>query len=368
MITTHFFNLNQHAMKNLTLKLAIVAIAIFAGFGASAQQPWEAVGFNVRGDYNRSDTTVAVYDKVTIGKFMPFWVYPSVAYNPSYVAPSNVAPYTPIASIATADVLSTFDWYMSSGAAAMSTQNASKNYVEASWSSIGVKKLAVVEAPASGVCAGLATRFDITVINEPSLTIVGAGANYGLNNIISSACDAALPIAANHTTAIDVNFVNPADADEYPYYLNMTYAVYNVNKLSLTGTFPNVAGVLDIADADVVALADDDKFKGVVALNDVNGKLNPYPIAAGTALKASQRYEVKNNKITVYVLNYTNANGKISRKSDYIDARLGNWDAATDIDKFTFYPTAATAVAKYIISFPTPVTGPIYHIANNFAF
>ena len=369
-------------MKNLTLKLALVAVATFIGFGASAQTPWTA--FATRGDYTRSDTTIAVYDKVTVGKSMPFWVYPSVAYNASYVAPTNATPYTPTTGVGgiTTNVISGFAWTSFSGAsevvldaettvaADFTSAGALNNYVEASWSTTGLRSLKVIETPVGGICAGTAIRFNISVIPEPSLSINGAVTAFGLTTVISAKCDAALPLAANHTTAVGVTFTNPADADEYPYYLNMTYKVYNLDKLSGTGTIPNVAGVLDYTNIDLsAALADDAKFNGVILASAANGKTNPYSLTAGTEIKpAATRFEVKNSKITIYVLKYTNANGKISRKSDYLAAAAGNWDATTDVDKFSFYPTAATAVEKYIISFPAPVTGPIYHIANSFGF
>ncbi len=357
MLIENFTNLNSHAMKNLTLKVALVAVATFIGLTASAQ-PWLAT----QGDYTLGDTTAIANNKVTVNKAMPFWVYPSVAYNPAYVAPSNATPYTPVASI-TANVLSSFSWYQSSGAGAMTQANAAANYVELSWNTVGVKKIAVTETPAGGaVCEGKAIRYDINVIDVPAASISNAVTNtYGLNNVIAAACDG----DASLTTAIDINLTN-AD-EEAPYDVNLGYKVYTIDALDGSGNIPHTGTVLDNAAAGV---ADYTASSSVTVLGQdgatVPSATNPIVINASPVV-GSQAYSIQNSKITVYEFTYNNLNGKVSRASDYLAARTGSW-SATDFGNFTYYPTVAANTKYYIIAFAKPVTGPIYHIANNFAY
>ena len=361
MITKHFINLNQHAMKNLTLKVAVVALAMFAGFGANAQTPWTAAGFATRGDYTRTDTAAIINNKVTINKSMPFWVYPSVAYNPSYVAPTATK-YTPVADIV-ANVLSSFAWYQSTGTGVMTQANANKNYVELSWNQIGTKKIAVTETPTGGVvCPGKAIRYDIEVIDVPAANISNATTTtYGLNNVMASGCEG----DASLTTAININLSNANE--EAPFHVNLGYGVYTVDAVDISGNIPNAANILNTGAAgvtDYTASSTVDVFGQDLATTP--SASNPIKINASPVV-ASQAYSVQNSKITVYEFIYNNLNGKISRASDYLAARTGSW-TATDYANFSYYPAVAAAQRYYVVVFPKPVTGPIYHIANTFAY
>ncbi|KAF5073324.1 hypothetical protein DSECCO2_193020 [anaerobic digester metagenome] len=351
-------------MKRSTLsKLALTLVAAFVFVGANAQ-PWSNA---TEGDYTRSaanpitnPASVTFTDKVTINKTMPFWVFPSVAYNPDYVTTGFTTNYTTSAQIVL-NVVSSFAW---TAGVDGTTSAANKNYVEITWSSVGDKTISVIETPAAGICPGDAVYFGVKVINEPSASIDGANVELGLNNVISRACWSA---TAPHNVAINTTLAN-AD-EEYPYHFNVTYEVFNVDGLDAAGELPNAAGVFDAANADVTDItgATTVNVRGSVTPAANPSDANPIILAAGNELVASQDYVVQNNKITVYRITYNNVNAKISRKSDYLAARAGTW-AATDYANFSYYPAAPAATAKYIVSLPIPVTGPIYHIANNFAY
>jgi len=358
MLIKNFTNLNSHAMKNSTLKVALVAVATFIGFTASAQ-PWHAT----QGDYTLGDTTTIVNNKVTINKAMPFWVYPSVAYNPAYVAP-NATHYTPVASI-TANVLSSFTWTLNvpANGAVMTQTNANNNYVELSFDKTGVQKIGVVETPAGGgVCPGKMIRYDVNVIDVPAANISNAvSTTYGLGNVIAAACDGDATLA----TTIDINLSNANE--EAPYYVNLGYKVYTVDALDGSGDIPHSGTVLDNVAAGVT---DYTASSSVTVFGQdgttVPSATNPIVINA-TPVVGSHAYSIQNSKITVYEFTYNNLNGKVSRASDYLAARAGSW-SATDFGNFTYYPTVAANTKYYIIAFAKPVTGPIYHIASNFAY
>lgn len=354
-------------MKRSTLsKLALTLVAAFVFVGANAQ-PWSNA---TEGDYTRSaatpitdPATVTFTDKVTINKAMPFWVFPSVAYNPDYVTTGFGSNYTTSAQIV-ANVVSSFAWTAGLDG---TTSAANKNYVEIAWSTTGNKTISVIETPAAGICPGEAVYFGVNVIDVPSASIdvhATAPSALGLNNVISSAC---WSTAVAHNVAINTTLAN-AD-EEYPYHFNVTYEVFNVDGLDATGELPNAAGVFDATNTDVTDITGTTtvNVRGSVTPTANPSDANPIILAAGNELVPSQNYAAQNDKITVYRITYNNVNAKISRKSDYLAARTGTW-AATDYANFSYYPAAPAAAARYIISLPTPVTGPIYHIANNFAY
>lgn len=366
--------------KQNLLKLAFTMMAMVFMTGAMAQTNTGQWGANATvGDYVRSNGTpitnpadalvTSPTDKITVNKSMPFWVWPSASYNPDF-------DYTSIGSAITnivTGVVSDFAWvsagstitsYYSDGTST-DDGNGIKNYVEISWNTTGNKVIEVTETPSSALCPADPVYFGVSVIDVPSATIVGANSALGLDNVISSACwDASTP----HSVAVNVTLPNAAEV--YPYHFNVTYEVFNVSSLDGSGELPNDgSNVFNDAAAGVSPIAIGD---GTVHIYGQDGAAyptagNPRILAAGTELVAAQDYKVQNNMITVYRLTYNNVNARISRKSDYIAARTGTW-TATDYGNFSYYPTVAANTAKYIVSLPTPVTGPIYHIPNTFAY
>lgn len=333
--------------KQNLLKLAFTMLAMVIMTGAMAQTntgQWAEPGNDELGDYVQSEAN----DKVTVGKSMPFWVWPSAAYNPDFDPSGIGASYSTVAQI-TANVISSFAWGVDGGTSA----NETANYVEISWATTGSKTVEVTETPSSALCPAGPVYFGVSVIDVPSATIVGANSALGLDNVISSACwDASTP----HSVAVNVTLPNAAEV--YPYHFNVTYEVFNVSSLDGSGELPNDgSSVFNDAAAGVSPIAIGD---GTVHIYGQDGAAyptagNPRILAAGTELVAAQDYKVQNNMITVYRLTYNNVNAGISRKSDYIAARTGTW-TATDYGNFSYYPTVAAKTAKYIVSLPTPVT------------
>lgn len=363
MITKHFINLNQHAMKNLTLKVAVVALAMFAGFGASAQ-PWTATSGNYTAG---TDTTGGVAGMTagsyfTVNKPMPFWVWPSVAYNPDYVGAGALSPngFNIVANI-TANVVSPFAW-----TATDLTPAATGNYVELTWLTPGDKIITVRETPI-GVCSGVPTQYKVLAVGVPTIKLATGATVKTIPNVVASGCEGD-PALANYVVGITF----PTANETYPYNLAMTYKVYTVDALSITGDI-NPADFTAVATPTFSAITG--KF-GAANAGTVN---NPVEIAAGTTLVASHTYATEAvasvPKITIYEFDVTGWNGLISRKSDYVAFRTADIDMnpltigpAGNVDNFTYYntPVAGDATKNYIIVYPKPVTGPIYHIANSF--
>lgn len=381
MITKHFINLNQHAMKNLTLKVAVIAVAMFAGFGAFAQNNkgltaaggggW--IDYQTIGKYNRSasDTTVfydytavTYNDSITVGKTMPFFVWPSAAYNPTWnpgLVFANVN-YPNQVELETG-VVSDFQWKGGASYATLANLGGLiKNYVEIALpAAAGNYMIQVTETPKSGVCSGRPVYFGVKTVIAPSasFTLSTTPTLYGLDSILVSACggNAAL------TTA-----VGAISDDANPFHVNLGFKVYNVSALDGSGNI-DLLTATDITNVMVGAAYPNRIVKGVDGVLTPSAT-NPIVVPTkATPIIASQAYDVRNAMITVYEFTFHGLSGKISRKSDYLAARAGNW-TATDYANFSYYDVATPTTGEkyYIVAFPKPVTGPIYHIANTFAY
>ena len=181
MKTKYFTNLKSHAMKNLTLKIALVAVATILGLNGFAQTNTGSAQWTVQTTVNDYVSTAG--NKVTVGKTMPFWVWPSAAYNPDF-------DYTAIPTFATEaqisnNVLSTFAWSATGTAPVVTTTN--DNYVTIQWpvADIGAQTISVTETPASGVCPATPVTFAVTVIGAPDFTITTGASTFGLTNEIT---------------------------------------------------------------------------------------------------------------------------------------------------------------------------------------
>jgi len=286
-------------------------------------------------------------DKVTINQPMPYWVIPSPVHNPAWVAPAG--PYATQAQIeqnvGPDNLQSTFAWT----ATGLAPVAAGTNYVEYTFATTGSKTITATEtaAAAYGGCAASTVTFFVTAINPPFARINETfNTVLGVSDVIGNGCGTV-------NTNIDVLFDNASE--EFPYHIVPTIIATNydlngagtglINPAVVTGSIP-------------------------VALQITAADNTPISLAAAGELIASKGYTPINNKITVYEINLAKWNAKVSRKSDYVALRAGSLDN-TRPDSYKYY-TAATSgqpaldktIARIIVM-PTPVTGPIYHIANS---
>lgn len=336
----------------LNLALSLVAIFIFAGAKAQTNTgQWAANG-------TINEYTNAAGNKVTYGKAMPFWVWPSAAYNPNFNF--AIGAYASPATITT-NVTSAFAWSATGAPTIVPFQVAAvdRNYATFSWplAAVGTQTITVTETPASGVCPATAVTYDVNVIDEPSFTITTVASKFGLTNLIQSNCWAAV---GNNTTAIPFA-VGTADED-YPYAFYLDYKIFTVDGLDVSGNVPVTAGDLNTGGAGVTAVAYDSRVNGVVAgVPTTTG--NPITVGSGTNLIPSTDFPAVGNKITVYEFALAGYNAKVSRTSDYLAKAITTNAIRDNWGTYTQYGTAAK---YYIVALPTPVTGPIYHISNSF--
>ena len=314
-------------------------------------------------------------DKVTNAKALPYWVFPSPVHNPTWAIPGTT--YAAQGTIEQgAALLSTFGWTLTGGTGASTTNyvdvtpNASTSFAAITTAQLS---LSVVETPAAayGGCGGTAVNFYSTIINPPFAKITTGAAAVG-STIggagywrIASGCES-LPAL---TTNIAISFDNTQE--EFPFYMRLIYNVYNP---TILGTDITLGAPLAAASFPAGL-----RPQSAVVGGDANQTTNPmrFLVAGGytpSIFAAPVTFTAVNNNITVYEFDLNSWNGKISRKADYLAWRTAGAAPAINSANYTWYTNAAiantfdaTAFIKkgYVIVYPKPVTGPIYHIANS---
>lgn len=336
-----FFNLNQHAMKNLTLKALAFAGAMMMG-AASMAQPAQA-------DFSLISAQAST-TYVTLDKSVPVYATPDPIYHPTWAFPST-------------NLTAGFTWVFTSAnfgtEITLNQAVALPNYVTITGNTVGGPYAVNVKetAPAAfGGCSDAGLNFNVVVTGKPTAAMTG-----GL--VAAWIVD---PVTATGTTAhicgdvaagenLTVAFTEagaPAAFASYAYLVQKR--VVNID----------VAGV-EIAPAPVVTSISDRttaaKFApgaGMVetiatgALSTINSKRTKYTF---TISKASNLPALTADGIV----------SAISHKSDYVLANAAGIPAVASVTTYPF--TAGSTTVEYIVN-PTPVTGPVYHISNSFAF
>lgn len=314
------------------LKPAIILLAFFIFAGASAQGD--------PADY-RAISDDAGISYVTLDATIPLYVTPDPVYHSAWTAISN-------------NLTAGFAWnFYNDGSWADGDQldlAVTGNYVEITANTIGSYAINVKEqAPAAyGGCEDPTGRdFTITVIDKPTAAIAGGGASNTWNVVTAGheyyLCGDAL--AEDIGITITETGV-PAGLASY---------AYSVQKRVVNIDISDVEQGVPVVTSDFVNNLVSTKYATATA----NGgsqivSTGLMPVVGG----ARTKYEFTISSAT----DYAGAGGPgiisgISQRSDYLTIA-----AAGDI---TTYPFTGTTTVVYIVN-PSPVTGPIFHIPNNF--
>ena len=319
--------------KMVFTKLLCVAAAMLIGVSAFAQthngSTVPAAGVVT---YAGSDIQGTTY--IMEGTTVPMYALPDPYYHPNYDVANAV--YT---------LTNGFTWTFSGTATTglTVTQAATNdNYVtvEAPDASAGNYVLTVVEnAPAAyGGCSGASVNLNISVVPEPEFEFDGlsdtlalcegnAGLPASIQTVISGGWQQyrlvwSLEIAtldedgAKEFYYDDETGLNPTGVQKYA----EEYTTAAPQLIANTAAAPDIMTVADFAAIDIGA----------------------------------------RKAVTVYTYTLTSINDQASRFGDFI--ALGGDD--TDEAAFTYYGTPSKYV---VVVYPAPVTGPIYHIPNNWA-
>ncbi len=269
----------------------------------------------------------------TAGTTVRFYVEPDAVYSPTYNPATN-------GNInANARWTWTFPGGLTASAPVVSGSAVAQNYVEFTNVAVGSYTITVAESNTVGGCLdGSPESQDLTVIAAPTAALTTA--------------DPAQACGDQAAMAIDLTFTEAIPQALAGYAFAITELVENIDPSDA------VLGTVSTNNAFV-------DFPTTAKLNSGNGLLNaasPYGYQFNTSPLV-----VENNLRTRYtytLVKATDAPGAepqgiisaISQKSDYPNHATPNT-----------YPFTGDAQIVIIIN-PAPVTGPIYHIPNDFAY
>lgn len=322
-------------MKRSTLsKLALTLVAAFVFVGANAQDPAA-----IRTDYVNVDETI--YQ--TEGFKLTLYAAPDPLYHPSYDAVTNTGFNT----------MSQWQWVydgtdFSTGSTVLKAWTTGENYVEilpANLPAAGSTRIFRVKERfnVAGACESATEQFrTVAVVAAPVITaFAGTNVSTSWTQVTAgteySYCGEGL--GDNLSITLTENG-SDATLREYTYGITALRTAYDGNMTAITGQ----------EDIDVTSTLGKTADLGAM----IAGLSHTFTTPALNMYEASSvKYATK------YVFNVT-ANSLTSKISRLSHKRA---DIAVNVP---FNNVPATTVTYWL--YPTPTTGPIYHIPNNFTF
>jgi hypothetical protein len=321
--------------------MATLAVAFLFVAGAWAQH----TGTTLPGTsamYAPNTTQGTTY--VMVGSTVPMWVMPDPYFHPNY------DPSTGVYTLNDED----FEWNWTVPAGLSYTQSSvNDNYITVTGVTVGgpyTVSVAETAPVAFGGCAGAAQNLTVNVVAQPTFAL-----SSGLDGTFTF-CEgnAGLPTAINTTLAggwqnyrlawnLTITTLDAGGTPEFWYTNNagagqnnaLTYAVNHTtdettNPFEAVGAATATHNIMTVPSFLVI---------------DNNGA------AAG------------GDAVTVYTYTLVSINDQASRYGNFIALDGDETDAAA----FTYYAATAAADQVVVTVYPAPVTGPIYHINNNWA-
>ena len=339
-------------MKKSTFSALLVAGAMILSLGASAQV--------VDTDYSKYDNNTTAptnIDYVTVGATMGYYALPDPVYHPDYNVGGGWA--------LTAGFV--WDWTIPTnpGAAVATYPVGGKpaNYVEINYPATGNYVVNVAEhAPAAmGGCSdGTPTVMNVTVINPPTGDIsINPGATWQeiTANLDYQICSA----QAAQAVTVSFNEAVPNTLAAYSFAI-----AYKVETLDGAGTVTSTPTAWTIVEDFTSA----SKLK--------TGNLGTLPAAAFTTATPAFTFTFNTPALAI------EQNGSVDARTRYTYRLVRTGTLAAGVAAATNdFRSAISEKSDYLgsanyinftnseVSFmvnPSPSTGPIYHIANNFAY
>jgi hypothetical protein len=323
--------------KTNFLKLAFLTVAMFAITGSFAQ--------GVVTDYALI-TADASNTYVTQTKAIPVYVKPDPLYHPTWVFPST-------------NLTAGFTWVFTSaditGGNIALTQPSSLNYATLTGVNIGGPYAVNVKEQSGGAfggCSDAGLNFNVFVVTRPSAGITGAAAGAGWVTDLASynfhRCGDAL---AENLSVTITEVGAPA--------LLASYA-FAIEKRTVNIDVSNVEIPASVVTTNLVNYPTPvgSKYKTTTA----DGGVLSVSTGALTVLNSLRTKYQFTLKKTPLVAGADGIVSGISHRSDYVAA-----NGAPTLAQITTYPFTGTVIVEYIVN-PSPTTGPIYHIPNNYAY
>lgn len=312
--------------KSTLLKLALVFTAIIMFASANAQTPAQYTA-------NQTETMVQ-----TEGISFRLYVTPDPVYSPSYAS-------------GTLGANSRWTFTIPAGLTAVlpvvSGTPATQNWVEISnpVANAADYTVSVVESNTDFSCVDAGRSTSISVIAAPTATVTSTpGATWTQVGVTQEYFRCALATDAIAVPALAITYTEDARrvANSYDYILTVTRGGYDADNNVL------------VADVPVTAAF------GKSAMNLI-AAYAASPISHTTASTMSLLTSGTQLVRTKYVFTLAN----ISSKTSYLSYFRAN-TAFTPSIASNYYAVAGQTVTFWLN--PAPVTGPIYHIPNNYAF
>lgn len=284
--------------------LMFVALVAFA-WSANAQ---------VQGGADYVNETTQAADYVIVGSTMPYYARPDMLIHPNYTAVGTWA-LTP-----------GYTWtWVTPGC---TQANATNNYVEVTFPAApATVNMTVAEQAPSGGCADATpSTHTVTVIAKPTIAANGTYPEATMCNGGSFTL----------TPAPVTTYGDAADGGARVWY---TVKSYNATW----------GGAAWVVGAEVNA--------NVLQVTQTNQVL----ASAITLTEASATFDVQNSATTIYIVYANGLTSDISRKSDFL-AMATNVDYANTTNMIA----ADVNIGRVIVN-PTPSTGEIYHVKNDWS-
>ncbi|MEA2106389.1 MAG: hypothetical protein U9P82_06670 [Bacteroidota bacterium] len=273
----------------------------------------------------------------TAGSDFGLYVIPDANYSPEYTTNGTIG----------AGVEWTWTFDAGLGTASVTSGTAqSSNYVEfTNPTTTGSPYTVDVEESNTAVaCTGGGISQKINVIDAPSAQITTS--------------DPATACGNQAANSVTIEFTEDVPSALAGYAFAVTETVDNLSDLGGSPTVNNVSSTVDFVDYPTT--------NKLNTMNDLTGAASPYSYSFNTSA-----LDLQNNKITRYTYTIVKATdapvaaddgliSAISQKSEYI-SNVINGNVLT-----TYSFGAKTTYVAIVV--PTPETGPIYHIPNNFAY
>ena len=315
--------------KSTLMKLAFTLIAVF-GILAVEAQTYPATIQDPAHTNLPNYVQVSTNTKQTTGIGFTLYVAPDPVYSPTY------------AGVGTTGINPASRWQWSWGGTDLATSTVFKT-----WSAQNYVTVLPALMPAAGStldfwstemiaagCADLVGRkHTLTVIPAPTGTLIGL--NSGGTWTVATAGTDFYRCGEGYTDNLQPSFLETGtDYDAYAY--TITVAAIPYNAAGAPGVSQDVTATYGISKAATIAT--------FVA----SGTAAPIPVAM-------TQLSVSGSKVrTQYIFTLATIASRMSTLSHYREGSAN-----------TFYPVAGQTVS-YWLNLP-PVTGPIYHIPNNFA-
>lgn len=319
------------------------------------------------GNYKQITGTAADAEEVSliqINKDYGFYVQPDAAFHPNYNVGGAWAPTTGFTWVwdAVTDITAT------PGTAAL------RNYAVLRTATAGTYSMTVKETPPAGFgCVGSARTFKVVAFDVPTFSL-NTPADY---NAICGNNAAAVPFSAVITSSGTPTV--KYRLEKWSVTINGTTGVKTPNAIIGAAVVPNVTETFGTAAAgwDFNVAVGQTKAGSVNTKSAITVKsalalatnaLATYDFAYTAAIGdlVAPKADGSEGSMIVYRLYIEGVNGLISRKGDL------NQQTSAAPGAYTLYPTTAPDVslaANYydVYVAKAPVTGPVFHIGNNYA-